>query len=177
MCIGSTGGASHQVPNAVDGKQPFEVGIATLPQVDPENPKAISQGPSLCIFDQENKQEVVASWLFVKFITTDAEFQASFSMASGYMPVIYSAKNIPTYAKWLENANGNSKQGVIALVTKTAFENTESYFVSPAFNGSSKARDQVGILLQYCLTTQAADIDQMILDAFKEAIQECLSDL
>ena len=179
MCIGSTGGASHQSPEAVDGVYPFEVGIAPLPQVDPENPKAISQGPSLCIFDQDNKQEVVASWLFVEFLTTDAIFQASFSKASGYMPVVNSAKEIESYAKWLNNANGTNN--LTALVIKTALENTDSYFVSPAFNGSSKARDQVGELLKYCFTTTLADggfatVDDLILDAFKKAIEECLAD-
>ncbi len=182
MCIGSSAGASHQVPAAVDNVQPFEVGIAPIPQVDPDKPKAISQGPSLVIFDQPNKQEVVASWLFVKFLTTDAEFQASFSMASGYMPVIKSVTSIPTYASWLESANGNSKAGTIALSVKTAFENSDYYFVSPAFNGSSKARDQVGALLQTCFTKTLdgsgfSTVDELIRDAFQKAINECLSDL
>jgi len=174
MCIGSTGGANHQIPTPEDNKYPFEVGIAPIPQVNPEKPKAISQGPSLCIFDQDNKQEVVASWLFVKFITTDAEFQASFSKTSGYMPVIKSATEIEAYANWLNNANGTNN--LPALVIKTALENADSYFVSPAFNGSSKARDQVGELLKYCFTTQTDDIEKMISDAFKKAIDECLAD-
>ena len=182
MCIGSTGGAQHQAPSAKDGQQTFEVGIAPLPQVDPENPKAISQGPSLCIFDQDNKQEVVASWLFVKFITTDAEFQASFSKVSGYMPVIKSVMDIKVYSDWINSANGNSKDGVTALATKIALENTEYYFVSPAFNGSSKARDQVGELIKYCFQTPLAGsgfatVDELILDAFKKAINECLADI
>ncbi len=177
MCIGSTGGASHQVPASVDGKPAFEVGIAPLPQVDPANPKAISQGPSLVIFDQENKQEVVASWLFVKFITTDAEFQASFSMASGYMPVIKSVTDIPAYNTWL-----NNEKNVIAKVTKTALANSDCYFVSPAFNGSSKARDQVGELMKYCFSTKLSDtefsnVDDFIRDAFEKAVKECLADI
>ena len=184
MCIGSTGGASHQTPPVVDGQYKFTVGIAAIPQVNPDAPKAISQGPSLCIFDQngdsdnfDNGQEVIASWLFVKFLTTDAKFQASFSMVSGYMPVINSVKTIDAYAKWLNGANGTDKLG--ALVIKTALENTESYFVSPAFNGSSKARDQVGVLIQYCFTNSPANgvsVDDFILEAFQKAIAECLSD-
>ena len=182
MCIGSTGGASHQIPTAIDGVYPFEVGIAPLPQVDPSNPKAISQGPSVCIFDQtgdkdgyDNAQEVVASWLFVKYLCTTPEFQAAFSKTSGYMPVINSAKEVQSYAEWLDKANGTNN--LAALVIKTALENSDYYFVSPAFNGSSKARDQVGELLKYCLTTPAADVDAMILQAFKDAITECLADL
>ncbi len=178
MSIGSTGGAKNQVPTAVDGKQPFEVGIAPLPQIDPEDPKAISQGPSLCIFDQTNKQEVIASWLFVKFLTTDPEFQAVFSMTSGYMPVIKSAAEIPVYKTWAESANGNSTKGVIALAAKVGLEMADSYFVSPAFNGSSLARDKVGLLMQYCFVNiegkTGADVDAVINQAFFDAKKACI---
>ena len=173
MCIGSSAGAAHQVPEKVDGEYPFEMGIAPIPQVDPANPKAISQGPSLCIFDQDNKQEVVASWLFVKFLTTDADFQASFSMASGYIPVIEEdvlVEKVPYYGKWL--ASG----APIPTAISVALSQKDAYFVSPAFNGSSKARDAVGELMQYCFTTQADDLDAMILQAFKDSVKECEAD-
>ena len=90
------------------------------------------------------------------------------------MPVIKSATEIEAYANWLNNANGTNN--LPALVIKTALENSDYYFVSPAFNGSSKARDQVGELLKYCFTTQTDDIEKMISDAFKKAIDECLAD-
>ena len=70
MSIGSSAGATHQRPDKVNGEYPFEVGIATVPQVDASNPKVISQGPSLCIFNKENPQEVLASWLFMKYVAT-----------------------------------------------------------------------------------------------------------
>ncbi len=180
MCIGSTGGASNQIPIGEDDSFPFEVGVAPIPQVDASNPKAISQGPSLCIFSQvgdkdsyDNKQEVLASWLFVKYLCTTPEFQAAFSMTSGYMPVINSAKEMGQYANWLNNAN--STGNLVATVAKLSFEQANAAFVSPAFNGSTKARDQVGALLQYCFTTKTEDIDAMILEAFRKAITECLS--
>ena len=173
MCIGSSAGANHQIPEAVDGKAPFEVGIAPIPQVDKNDPAAISQGPSLCIFDSDNKQEVVASWLFVKFLTTNPEFQASFSITSGYIPVIERdvlVEAVPFYGEWL---NAGSP---IASAISVALDQSDAYFVSPAFNGSSKARDSVGRLMQYCFTTQAGDIDAMIAQAFKDAVAECVAD-
>ncbi|MBQ8147111.1 MAG: extracellular solute-binding protein [Clostridia bacterium] len=180
MCIGSTGGASNQIPIGEDDSFPFEVGVAPIPQVNPENPKAISQGPSLCIFSQagdkdayEDSQEVLASWIFVKYLCTTPEFQAAFSMTSGYMPVINSAKEMGQYANWLQNAN--STGNLVATVANLAFEQAEAAFVSPAFNGSTKARDQVGALIQYCFTNTSTDVDAMILKAFQDAITECLS--
>ena len=171
MSIGSTGGSMHQRPEATDDGYAFDVGIAPIPQVDPENPKAISQGPSLCIFDQDNKQEVVASWLFVEFLTTNPEFQAEFSMTSGYMPVIKSVENVPAYANFLSKADGGDH--IQALAVKVGRDMSDAYFVSPAFNGSSVARDKVGILMQYCFVTPASDVDAMINEAFKTAIKEC----
>ena len=180
MCIGSTGGASNQIPIGEDDTFPFEVGVAPIPQVNPEAPKAISQGPSLCIFSQsgdqdsyDDKQEVLASWIFVKYLCTTPEFQAAFSMTSGYMPVINSAKEIPQYANWLQNAN--STGNLVATVANLAFSQSHAAFVSPAFNGSTKARDQVGALIQYCFTTPTEDVDAMIQKAFQDAITECLN--
>ena len=173
MSIGSTGGAMHQAPEAVDGVYPFEVGIAPIPQVDPENPKAISQGPSLCIFENPNKQEVAASWLFVKFLTTNQAFQAEFSMTSGYMPVIKSVSEVPAYQNYLAGKNGTTK--ITALAVSVGIEMENYYFVSPAFNGSSVARDKVGVLMQYCFVTPATDVDAMLNEAFKAAVAECVA--
>lgn len=173
MSIGSSAGATHQRPSAgEDGSYPFEVGIATVPQVDANNKKVISQGPSVCIFQKDNPQEVIASWLFVKFLTTNVEFQAEFSMASGYVPVLKSVAEHPKYKEFLDKANGGTF--ISALSAKICLEQQDAYYTSPAFNGSSTARDQVGALLSKCLTADAGnDVDKMIKQAFEDAIEEC----
>lgn len=175
MSIGSSAGATHQRPTAnADGSYPFDVGIATIPQVSETNKKVISQGPSLCIFKKanQNPQEVVASWLFVKYLTTTVEFQAEFSMASGYVPVIKSVSENETYKAFIDGANGGTN--IAALSAKVCLEQEEAYYTSPAFNGSSTARDQVGALLAKCLSADdGGNVDEMIKKAFKEAIEEC----
>ena len=171
MSIGSSAGATYQRPTQVDGEYPFEVGIAPIPQADASNPKVISQGPSLCIFGKENDQEVIASWLFVKFLTTSVEFQAEFGMASGYVPVLKSVSEHPVYAKYLESADGGNN--IAALSTKVCLEQADAYYTSPAFNGSSTAREQVGVLLMKCLTMTGDDLDAQIQSAFEDAVEEC----
>lgn len=175
MSIGSSAGAKHQRPDKVDGAYPFEVGIAAIPQMNPNNPKVISQGPSICVFKKSNPVEVVASWLFVKFITTDVQFQASFSMASGYVPVISSVGNNPTYkTMFLETADGFD--GVAALSALKCLEMRDAYYTSPAFNGSSKARDEVGLIMQAILAGKAADdseLNVLINRAFRDAVTKC----
>ncbi|MBQ8769036.1 MAG: extracellular solute-binding protein [Oscillospiraceae bacterium] len=170
MSIGSSAGATHQRPDMVDGVYPFEVGIATIPQVDANNKKVISQGPSLCIFQKENPQEVIASWLFVKFLTTNVAFQAEFGMASGYVPVLKSVGENPVYKEYLGSADGGAY--IAALSAKICLEQESAYYTSPAFNGSSTARDQVGALMAKCLTL-TGDVDSQIAAAFQDAIDEC----
>jgi multiple sugar transport system substrate-binding protein len=174
MSIGSSAGATHQRPaKGDDGSYPFEVGITSIPQLNAENPKVISQGPSICIFKKDNPQEVIASWLFVKFLTTSVEFQAEFSMASGYVPVIKSVANDEIYADFLAKANGGSN--IAALSAKVCLDQEAAYYTSPAFNGSSTAREQVGALLQKCLLIgKNEDIDAKINEAFKDAVDECI---
>lgn len=172
MSIGSSAGATHQRPEKVDGAYPFEVGITEIPQMNAENKKVISQGPSICVFKKANPQEVVASWLFVKFLSTTVEFQAEFSMASGYVPVLKSVASNKVYADWLAKADGG--QYIAALSAKVCLEQEEAYYTSPAFNGSSVAREEVGELLTKVISlTGQSDYKKAIDDAFKEAITNC----
>lgn len=175
MCVGSSGGASYQMSNndTTDGSYAFEVGVATIPQYSADNRKVISQGPSLCILKGANTtdQQVLASWLFVKFLCTNIEFQAEFSMTSGYMPVIKSVTENENYAAWL--AKGNGYEYLVAKCVQVGIDGRDDYFVSPAFNGSSKAREQAGALLLKCLSAETDDVDKLIDDAFQEALDEC----
>ena len=174
MSIGSSAGATHQTPDMVNGEYPFETGIVPIPQINLNNPKAISQGPSICILQSENNQEVYASWLFLKFITTDVQTQAEFSEASGYVPVIQSVNNDEYYQEFMGKANGY-KSGIAATSAKVCLEQADSYYTSPAFNGSSKAREEVGLLMQVCFSNyeSASDKLAMIKEKFNLAIEEC----
>ncbi|MBQ8005888.1 MAG: extracellular solute-binding protein, partial [Clostridia bacterium] len=172
MSIGSSAGAKHQCPTkGSDGNYPFEVGIATIPQVDASKPKVISQGPSLCLFQSENPQETVAAWLFMKYLTTTVEFQAEFSMASGYVPVLKSVAENEVYADFLKKADGGDY--IAALSAKVCLEQESAYYTSPAFVGSSDARTAVGLLIQTCLVDPGQDVDAIIDKAFKEALVSC----
>ena len=170
MCIGSSGGASYQIP----ADRAFEVGIAPIPQVSQSNKKVISQGPSLCILKsgKSTDQHILASWLFVKYLTTNMAFQTEFSSTSGYMPVLQSAAQNETYAAWLDKADGYSF--LTAYVVKVGLEQADSYFTSPAFNGSTEARKQVGALLAKCMSEKTDDVDGLINDAFENAYDECV---
>ena len=173
MSIGSSGGATYNLPD--DGA--FEVGVAAIPQADPRNPKTICQGPSLCMLKDSDTsdQELYASWLFMKFLTTDVDFQVDFSMTTGYMPVIQSAVDHTAYQIWLGAANGYEQ--ITARVAGCALENADSYFTSPVFVGSSTVRWQVGILFLNCMGV-IIEPGKILIDEidylFDEAYQVCL---
>ena len=174
MSIGSSAGAKYQRPDQVNGEYPFDVGIVPVPQVDPENPKVISQGPSICIFNDENIQEVYASWLFLKFLTTDQQFQAQYSMNSGYVPVIKSVGETQIYKDYLEKANGGDF--ITSLVAKVALEQESAYFTSPAFAGSAESRTNVGLLVVAVFSKYQLNSDNtaMINEQFQKHYELCL---
>lgn len=174
MSIGSSAGASHQRPSKVDGKYPFEVGIAPIPQHDANNKKAISQGPSICVFNHNDADKVMASWLFLKYLTTNVELQASFSLASGYVPVLNSVKENAVFAAKMEAANGGDN--IASLSAKVCLEQADTYFTSPAFIGSSEARSQAGTIMVSAFelgdksdsTAFATALDKIFADAVVE---------
>ena len=140
--------------------------------MDANNKKVISQGPSLCMFKDSNPQEVAATWLFMKYLTTNVDFQAEFSTASGYVPVIKSVTSNEAYADFLNSADGGDY--IAALSAKVCLEQADFYYTSPAFNGSSTARSQVGPLMTKCFNiADGSDIDALVDAAFADAIAEC----
>jgi hypothetical protein len=62
---------------------------------------------------------------------------------------------------------------IAALSAKVCLAQADAYYTSPAFNGSSEARDQVGALLTKCLAMTGDDIDAQIAEAFEDAVAEC----
>ena len=179
LCIGSSGGTRHQTPKDPEGgEQPFEVGIAPIPQYSETNKKAISQGPSVCLLkgSKISQEQIEASWLFVKYLCTSTDFQAEFSMDSGYMPVLKSAVQNEKFATWLNNANGY--ENLNALAVKVGIEERDTYYTSDAFVGSSVARKEVGALLNKIMSTKSSELggtlDAFIDKAFQDAIDECV---
>ncbi len=170
MCIGSSAGASYQVPSKVEDAYPFDVKVAAIPQADEKNKKVISQGPSLTILNHGDDQKIIASWLFMKYFTTNVQFQAEWGIQSGYVPVIKSVNDNETYKAHLAKADNTAsdlKERVTAQAAKLCLDQSDYYYTSPAFVGSSEARTQVGNLLTQVF--QGTDINT----AFKDAIDKC----
>ena len=92
-------------------------------------------------------------------------------MTSGYIPVLENVTDNAVYADELAAANGY--EGLPLLATKVALEQANAYYTSPAFNGSSAARDQVGALMQKCMSKPEAATADGIKKMFEDAVKEC----
>lgn len=147
----------------------FETVVMTIPQYDTENPQMISQGPSMCVFNKADSQEVLASWLFAQFMITN-EVQIAYSQTEGYVPVTSKAQNSEEYRDYLSRAGEDNElyYGIKLDATKLLLENTENTFVTPVFNGSASLRDAAGHLIE--TVNKAVKNNKSVDDAYLDSI-------
>ena len=127
----------------------FETVVMPIPQFDTEHPKMISQGPSMCLFNKEDPQEVLASWLFAQFMLTNP-VQIAYAQTEGYAPVTSKAQESAEYLDYL-NRSGEDNDLYYSVkidATKLLMDNTENTFVTPVFNGSASLRNAAGQLIE-----------------------------
>ena len=127
----------------------FETAVFPVPQFDPENPAMISQGPSICVFNKSDPQEVLAAWLFAQYLLTN-EVQIGYAETEGYMPVTAKAQQDPAYQDYLSRAgeDNNAHYAVKIQATQLGLANIGNTFVTPVFNGSASLRDAAGQLIE-----------------------------
>lgn len=127
----------------------FETVIMPIPQFDPQNPQMISQGPSICIFNKEDPQEVLASWIFAQYLLTN-DVQIAYSQTEGYLPVTSKAQQSEIYQDYLSRAGEDNDlyYDIKIAASKLLMENTENTFVTPVFNGSVSLRNAAGQMIE-----------------------------
>ena len=173
--IGSTAGVKNQVSGE------FEVGVARVPQKDVENPKLISQGPSVCILSHKDNDRVLASWLFYKHLTNTVN-TAKWAIEVGYLPVRSSAYSSEAYFEYCDTT-GKPAMSTELLTARNAVyssSTTSWVFTTPAFKGSSQARTEVGSLMATMLkdATEGKAIDDAYLkNAFDLAENNTLKNM
>ncbi len=145
----------------------FETAVRPVPQFDPGNMQMMSQGPSVCIFNKQDPQEVLASWLFAQYLLTN-DVQIAYSGTEGYLPVTSKAQQSEEYQEYLAAAgtdNGEHYQVKIDA-SRLIMDHTEDTFVTPVFNGSASLRDAAGYLIEDVSkgARRKKDIDDAYLD-------------
>lgn len=127
----------------------FETEVMMVPQFDPGNPKMISQGPSVCIFNKADPQDVLASWLFTQYLLSD-EVQTAYAETEGYLPVTTRAQQSEEYQDYLARIgeDNNVHYEVKIKASELLMAHLDDTFVTPVFNGSASLRDGAGQLIE-----------------------------
>ncbi|MDE7405174.1 MAG: extracellular solute-binding protein [Lachnospiraceae bacterium] len=173
FAVDSTAGATWMGTNAPlcdiseDKIVEFETEIMPIPQFDTEHPQMISQGPSVCIFNKEDSQEVMASWLFVQYLLTN-EVQIAYSETEGYVPVTSKAQESVEYQDYLSRCGEDNAlyYDIKIRAAQLLLDNTDNTFVTPVFVGSASLRDAAGQLVESTVKSsrRGQEIDDEYID-------------
>ena len=182
FAIDSTAGATWMGTNAPlsdiseEDLVDFETAVMTVPQFDPQHPQMISQGPSICIFNKADPQEVLASWLFTQYLLTN-DVQIAYAGTEGYVPVTSKAQNSAEYQDYLSRCGEDNNQyyEVKIKASKLLLENVDNTFVTPVFNGSASLRDAAGQLIED--VTKSIRRHETVDDAYLDALFDNVTSL
>ena len=147
----------------------FETVVMPIPQFDTENPQMISQGPSVCVFNKEDPQEVLASWLFTQYLLTN-EVQNAYAATEGYIPVTLKAQESAEYQDYMSKcgADNNYYYNIKIQASQLLLDNIDNTFVTPVFNGSASLRDAAGQMIEE--TTKSIRRKQTVDETYMEEL-------
>ena len=153
----------------------FNTVVKEIPQYDVDNIKMISQGPSICIFNKDDNNEVLASWLFAEFLLTN-DVQFSYSKTEGYVPVTKKCQNTKEYLDYINSDINDEEHYKVKLeATKLLIDNTNNTFVTPVFNGSASLRNAAGQLVEE--TVKAINRKKEVNDNFYDELFDNINSL
>jgi multiple sugar transport system substrate-binding protein len=153
----------------------FETVVLPVPQFNTGDPKMISQGPSMCIFNKRDSGEVMATWLLAQFMLTN-KVQIDYSSTEGYVPVTLKAQNTPEYQDYLSRAGEDNDQYYHVKIdaAKLLLANQPNTFVTPVFNGSAGLRQAAGQLIEEVVKSnnRRETVDDAYIDKLYPRIAE-----
>ena len=171
FAVDSTAGATWMGTNAPltdiseDKLVEFETEVMMIPQFDTDDPKMISQGPSVCVFNKSDPQEVLASWLFAQYLLSN-EVQIAYAQTEGYVPVTSKAQSSAEYQDYISRIGEDNDLYYYVKIkaSRLLMDNTGNTFVTPVFNGSTSLRDAAGQMIEN--TTKSVNRHQEINDEY-----------
>lgn len=168
--IGSSGGAGYNDPGAAS----FNVGVVKVPY-DNDNPLYVSQGPCLTMLrsngvsDEVNEFRKEYGWKFLKYLTnTKNNVDVAYLGSQGYIPVRESCYEYDYYKEYLNDPDEDFLSRAANVVVNDI---NGSYLTTPAFRGSSAARDNVGSILTNVFIGKW-DVDTAFDTAYNQTVLE-----
>ncbi len=178
MTLGSSAGVSNDAPTG----NAFNIKAAPVPYFSADKKYVISQGANLALLDKGSREERLASWMLLKFLTKYAN--GYICAMTGYYPSCpyaengglwkdYDDEDYTDYKTWL-NGVGAISSTTEKIKAQTAQVNIDTYvkesekwtkFVDQPFPGSASIRTEVANAPKYLfidkLTPQEA-IDKVL---------------
>ena len=182
FAVDSTAGATWMGSHAplsdisADKYVDFETAVMTVPQFDPDHPQMISQGPSVCVFNKDDSQEVLASWLFAQYLLTN-DVQIAYAQTEGYVPVTLKARQDAAYQDYLaqEGADDKLHYDVKLKASRLLLDNVDNTFTTPVYNGSASLRNAAGQLIED--VTKSVRRKETVDSAYMAALRESVTSL
>ena len=174
MTVGSSAGVANSAPAG----NKFKIAAAPVLYRSADKKYVISQGTNLALLDTGSKEQRVASWQLIKFLSKYAN--GYFCSQTGYYPSCeyaelaegagagmwkgYDEDKYQDYASWRSESSVSINEAD-RIKAQTADVNINHYinkglsnkwvkFIDPAFAGSSDIRDKVGTIPGYIFTKQ-----------------------
>lgn len=155
MTLGSSAGVANSAPTG----NRFQIKAAPVPYHAADKKFVISQGANLALLDKGSREQRVASWMLLKFLSKYANgalcaqtgyYPASPFAEEGGMWVGGESESFDDYVTWLQNAKvGSSAEKIkaqTAQVNLDYYVNADEHwtkFVDTPFAGSADIRNEV----------------------------------
>jgi len=163
MTLGSSAGVS----NDTTAGNKFDIGCAPVPYVNASNKYVISQGANLALLDRGSREQRVAAWQLIKFLSKYSN--GYFCSQTGYYPTCKYAETQAgmwanmdpqgdfegeDYTSWLQQAK-ESLSTTDLIRAEAALVNINDYtkldvnwvkFIDPPFSGSADIREAVAAI-------------------------------
>ncbi|MBP5230561.1 MAG: extracellular solute-binding protein [Clostridia bacterium] len=161
LAVDSTAGATWMGADAPlthipdEEKVEFETVLRPVPCFSEDRLRMISQGPSVCLLNKEDPQEVLASWLFLQFLLSN-DVQVAYSQTEGYVPVTSKAQYSDAYQDYLsrEGEDGDLHYALKIQAAKLLLSHLDDTFITPVFNGSASLRNAAGDLIENVVASE-----------------------
>lgn len=182
FAVDSTAGATWMGTDAPlsdiseDKVADFETAVMPVPQYDEENMQMISQGPSICVFNKPDSQQVLASWLFAQYLLTN-DVQIAYAETEGYIPVTSKAQDSAEYQDYLSKRgeDNTTHYSVKIDASRLLLDNIDHSFVTDVFNGSTSLRNAAGQLIEN--VTKSVTRHEEVNDAYIDELFDKVSAL
>ncbi|MCI3923521.1 extracellular solute-binding protein [Paenibacillus sp. TRM 82003] len=159
MFVGAAAGVQFAVPKPESGHKAFEVGVAPVPQKDPNRPVYFSKGEDYAVFTNSTEEERVAAWLLIAYLT-DPKPNVKWLTMTGNLPISQAMVDEPEYKQFLEIASKDDP-GYYKSAAVNAVLSAGDLTFTQATPRSAEIAEAIGTMWE-SIMIGGGDVDQLL---------------